>query len=231
MSAAGWKKQSARPRRSRPSSRTRSNSSKWPKPEGDNGAGRRWRRRAGRACRAGRAGQGRGAAGRRGGRQQQLCRDQCRRRRDRKQRLGRHAAAMYSRWAERHGMKVELVDYPCRRAGRDQVGDASDQRRECLWQSEGRGRRPPPGADQPVRQLGATPHQLRLGLGLSGSRRRHRYRGQRVRPSHRHLSRVRRGRAAHQHDRQRGPDHAHPDRHRGRLPERAFAAQEPRRGL
>ena len=56
--------------------------------EGDDGAGRRWRRSAGRARRARRARQGRGAAGRRGRRQQQLYRDQCRRRRHREPTTG-----------------------------------------------------------------------------------------------------------------------------------------------
>ena len=40
-----------------------------------------------------------------------------------------------------------------------------------------------------------------------------------------------RGRAARQHDRQRGSHHPHSDRHRRRLPERAFPAQEPRLGV
>ena len=51
------------------------------------------------------------------------------------------------------------------RAGGDQVGDAADQGRECLWQSQDRERRPPAGPDQPLRQLGAAPHQLRHRSG------------------------------------------------------------------
>ena len=42
---------------------------------------------------------------------------------------------------------------------------------------------------------------------------------------------VGRWRPARQHHRQRGAHHAHADRHRRRLPERAFAAQEPRIGV
>ena len=57
---------------------------------------------------------------------------------------------MYTRWAERHGYKVELVDHPCRRAGRDQVGDAADQGRERLWLCQDRERRAPAGPDQPL---------------------------------------------------------------------------------
>ena len=57
---------------------------------------------------------------------------------------------MYTRWAERHGMKVELIDHPRRRAGRDQVGDADDQGRERLWLCQDRERRAPAGPDQPL---------------------------------------------------------------------------------
>ena len=45
--------------------------------------------------------------------------------------------------------------------------------------------------------------------------------------AHRHLPRFRFGRAAHQQDRLRGPDHPHPDRRRDFLPDRAVAAPEP----
>ena len=89
---------------------------------------------------------------------------------------------MYTRWAERHGIKVELVDHPCRRAGRHQVGDHAGQGRERLRLCQDRERRPPAGADQPLRSQRPAPHQLLERLGLSGGRRRHRHRGQRVRP-------------------------------------------------
>ena len=70
---------------------------------------------------------------------------------------------MYARWAERHGYRVELVDYHAgeqagidmhrrpdqgRRAGRHQVGDAADQGRECLWLRQDRERRTPARAHQ-----------------------------------------------------------------------------------
>ena len=66
---------------------------------------------------------------------------------------------MYTRWAERHGLKVELIDHHAGRAGGDQVGDPAGQGRERLRQSQDRKRRPPAGADQPLRQQrrGATP--------------------------------------------------------------------------
>ena len=50
------------------------------------------------------------------------------------------------------------------------------------------------------------------------------------RHSHRHLSFGRQGRPARQHHGFGSAHHAHSDRHRGRLPERALAAQEPREG-
>jgi peptide chain release factor 2 len=57
---------------------------------------------------------------------------------------------MYTRWAERHGMKVELVDLSCRRAGGHQVGDFAGQGRERLWLRQDGKRGAPPGPDQPL---------------------------------------------------------------------------------
>ena len=57
---------------------------------------------------------------------------------------------MYTRWAERHGYEGRADRLSCRRAGRDQVGDADDQGRERLWLCQDRERRPPPGPDQPL---------------------------------------------------------------------------------
>ena len=51
------------------------------------------------------------------------------------------------------------------------------------------------------------------------------------RPARRHLPRQRRRRPAHQQDRLGGPHHARPDRHRRAVPERPFAAPQPRRSL
>ena len=126
-----------------------------------------------------RARQGRGAARRRGRRQQQLCRDQRRRRRHREPGLGRDAAAHVHPLGRAPRHEGRAGRPPFGRAGRDQVGDPADQGRERLRQSEDRERRPPAGPDQPLRQLGAAPHQLRQRLGLSRGRRRHRHRDQR----------------------------------------------------
>ena len=132
---------------------------------GRRGAGRRRGRRARRARRAGRARQGRGAARRRGRRQRHLYRGQCRRRRHREPGLGRDAAAHVHALgrAARHEGRAGRPSFG--RAGRDQVGDPADQGRERLWLCQDRERRPPAGPDQPLRQLGAAPHQLRLASG------------------------------------------------------------------
>ena len=116
---------------------------------------------------------------------------------------------MYSRWAERHGMKVELVDF---HAG-EQAGIKSatllikGENAYGNLKVEG-------GVHRLVRispyDSSARRHtSFAIGLGLSGGRRRHRHRDQRSRSADRHLSGVRRGRPARQHDRQRGPDYPH----------------------
>ena len=76
-----------------------------------------------------------------------------------------------TRWGERHGMKVALVP-SCRRATgiKSRVLQGAN-----AMAIQGRGVGPPTGPDQPVRQFGAPPHQLCVGVGISRSRRRHRY--------------------------------------------------------
>ena len=121
---------------------------------------------------------------------------------------------MYVRWAEQHGYKVEwLEESPGEEAG---LKSATIQviGRERLWLAEDRERRASPGAHLALRQPGAPPHQLRLGLGLSGGRRHHRDRDPGQGPARRHLPLVRRRRPACQQDRQRHPHHPYPDRHR-----------------
>ena len=136
---------------------------------------------------------------------------------------------MYTRWAERHGMKVELVDH---HAG-EQAGIKSAT---LLIKGENAygNLKTESGVHRLVRispyDSSARRHtSFAQRLGLSRGRRRYRHRDQRMRAADRHLSRVGRRRAARQHHRQRGAHHPYPDRHRRRLPEPALAAQEPRR--
>ena len=137
---------------------------------------------------------------------------------------------MYTRWAERHGFKVELIDY---HAG-EQAGIKSATLLVKGENAYGYAKTES-GVHRLVRispmtaRRGATPAS-RQRLGLSGDRRQYRDRDQRERPADRHLSRVGRGRAAHQHHRFGGAHHAHSDRHRRPVPEPALAAQEQGRG-
>jgi hypothetical protein len=138
---------------------------------------------------------------------------------------------MYTRWAKAHGYEVEIEAEEDGRTGRHQVGDHPDHRPQRLWLAEVGIGRPPACPHQPLRRRRQAPHLLRLHRGLAGRRRHHRDRHQPVRRAHRHLSRLRRGRPAHQQDRfGRAPD-AHPDRHRGRLSGRPLPAPEPRDGV
>ena len=136
---------------------------------------------------------------------------------------------MYTRWAERHGYKVEILEMHDGEEAGIKSATHPRQGRERLWLAEDRIGRAPAGAHLALRQQRAPPHELRQRLGLSGGRRLHRDRHQRRRRPHRHLPLVGRRRPARQHDRFRRAPHPHPDRHRRRLPERALAAQEPRR--
>ena len=123
---------------------------------------------------------------------------------------------MYTRWAEQHGYKVEwLEESPGEEAGH-QIRHPPGHRPQRLWLAEDRERRAPPGAHLALRQRGAPPYQLRLGLGLSGDRRQDRDRDPGQGSAHRHLSRLGRRRPARQQDRQRDPHHPHADRHRRR---------------
>jgi hypothetical protein len=138
---------------------------------------------------------------------------------------------MYTRWAERQGYKVELIDY---HAG-EQAGIKSAtllvKGENAYGYAKVESGVHPARPHQPVRQFGAAAHELFERVGLSGDRRHDRYRDQRQRAAHRHLSRVGRRRAAYQHHRFGGAHHALADRDRRRLPESAIAAQEQGRGL
>ena len=138
---------------------------------------------------------------------------------------------MYTRWAERHGMKVELVD---QHSG-EQAGIKSAT---LLLKGE--------NAYGYAKTESGVHRLVRISPYDSAARRHTSFASvwvypviddnieveyQRERPAHRHLSRVRRGRAAHQHHRFGGAHHPHADRHRRPVPEPALAAQEQGRGL
>ena len=135
---------------------------------------------------------------------------------------------MYVRWAEQHGYKVEWLEESAGEEAGIKSATIQVNGPERLWLAEDRERRAPAGAHLALRQPGAAPHQLRLGLGLSGGRRQHRDRDQRQGPARRHLPRLGRRRPARQQDRERGAHHPSADRHRRAVPERPLAAPEPR---
>ena len=71
---------------------------------------------------------------------------------------------MYTRWAEKHGFKVEYLEETAGRRGRHQVGDHPDLRPQRLWLAEDRGRRAPAGAHLAVRFQRAPAHLVLVGL-------------------------------------------------------------------
>ena len=114
---------------------------------------------------------------------------------------------------------------PGRPQGRDPAGPGAPRLRTAAL----RARRPPAGPDLALRPEPPPPHLLRAGrdparAGGGGDGRHNRPR----RPPDRHLPLQRRRRPARQQDRVGDPDHPHPDRDRGHLPERALPDQEPR---
>ena len=138
---------------------------------------------------------------------------------------------MYQRWAERHGMKVELVDY---HSG-EQAGIKS-----ATMMLKGENAYGWAKTESGVHRL------VRISPYDSSARRHTSFasvwvypevddnidiQNQRERAAHRHLSRLGRGWAAHQHHRFGGPHHPFADQHRRPVPEPAFAAQEQGRGL
>ena len=138
---------------------------------------------------------------------------------------------MYTRWAERRKFKVEIVDIADgEEAGIKGATLLIKGHNAYGWlKTES-------GVHRLVRispfDFECPPaHELRLGLGLSGHRRPDPDRHQGERLPHRHVPLVRRGRPARQHDQFGRAHHPYPDRHRGRLPAGALAAQEPRQGL
>ena len=83
-------------------------------------------------------------------------------------------ARMYVRWAEAHGMKVELIsESPGEEAGIRSVTYRINGPNAYGWLKTESGR-PPPRAHLALRLGRPPPHLLLLGLGLSGRRRQHR---------------------------------------------------------
>ena len=110
---------------------------------------------------------------------------------------------MYTRWAEQRGFKVEFIEETQRRRGRHQIRHHRDQGPQRLWLAQDRERRAPAGAHFAVRFQCAPPHLVRQRQCLSGGRRPHQNRYQRVRCARRHHALGRRRRPARQQDRNR----------------------------
>ena len=138
---------------------------------------------------------------------------------------------MYTRWAEKHGFKVEYLE--------ETQGEEAGIKSATI-QIKGHNAygwlKTEAGVHRLVRispfDSNARRHtSFSSRRGLSGGRRHHQDRHQRIRRAHRHHALGRRRRPARQQDRIGGAPHAYSDRHRGGLPGRALAAQEPRAGL
>ena len=113
-----------------------------------------------------------------------------------------------------------------RRGGRPQVGHLRDPRALRLRHPLGRGRHPPPGADQPVRQPGPPPDVVRGRRGGAGAGADRRDRDPRRGHPRRRLPLVGSWRPVGEHHRLRGPADPHPHRHGRLLPEREVPAAE-----
>ena len=138
---------------------------------------------------------------------------------------------MYVRWAEGRDYKVEIIgEHYGEEAGIKSATVLIKGANAYGWLKTEVGRSPP-GANLTLRFQCPPAHEFCLGFGLSRSRRYHRGRYRREGRAHRYLSFLGRGRSARQHHRQRRAPHPSAHRHRGAVPERAVAAQEPGHGL
>ena len=115
---------------------------------------------------------------------------------------------MYLRWAARPRLPGRARRGEPGRGGGAEVGDADREGRERLRPLQGRARRPPARAPEPVRQRPSPPHGVRAGRRRAAPARRERGRDRRERPADRHLPRLGRRRPAREQDRLRRPDHA-----------------------
>ena len=137
---------------------------------------------------------------------------------------------MLIRYAERKGWKVEVLEEtPAEEAGiKGATFTVTGDYAYGLLKAENGVHRlvrvSPFDAQRPP------PDLVRGGHRHARHRRRHRGRHQRGRSQDRHLSRRRRRRPARQQDRLRGAHHAHADRHRRPVPERAQPALEQGQG-
>src|SRR5579883_718050 len=113
------------------------------------------------------------------------------------------------------------------RGGRTERSDRHHRRQARLLAAEVRERRAPRAARACDRAAGPRAYLGGHGRGAArGGRRRHQDRSQR--PAHRHLLLLRPGRPVGEHDVLGRAHHAHPNQHRGQLPGRKVADQEPR---
>ena len=136
---------------------------------------------------------------------------------------------MYLRWAEREGFETVVTDRLEGEGAGIKSATFEVNGDERLRAAAIRDRRAPAGAHLAVRRQRAPPHLVRLGVRLpaGGRRNQDRHQDSTICASTRSV-RQRRRRAARQHDGFGGAHHALPHRHRGAVPERALAAQEPR---
>ena len=147
-----------------------------------------------------------------------------------RRRLGRDAHAHVPAL----GRAAQVPDRGLRRqlrgGGRHQVGHLRRQAALRLRHALRRAGHPPAGAHLAVRQPGPPADVVRRRRGAAGRRADRPRRDPRERDPGRRLPLLRPRWAERQHHRLRRPDDAHPDRHRGVLPEREVADPEPRRG-
>ena len=118
---------------------------------------------------------------------------------------------MYTRWAERKGYAVEIVDMSEGEEAGIKGAVLEIKGLYAYGYLKAESGRAPARAHLAVRLAGAAAHELRLGVHLSRGRHGHQHRDSRRGPEDRRLPRVGRGRPARQQDQLRGAHHAHPD--------------------
>ena len=73
---------------------------------------------------------------------------------------------MYTRWAEKHGFKIEYLEETPGRRSRHQIRHHPDQRPQRLWLAEDRSRRASAGADLAVRFQRAPAHLVFVSVAI-----------------------------------------------------------------